>query len=100
MYKVMFSKQSKKDAENIKRNNLRPQVEKIINVVKNNPFEYSQSFEELKGRLKGKYSRRINKEHRFVYEILPNTENEQDENDNLYKGIVWVLSIWTHYERV
>ncbi|MCL2089577.1 MAG: Txe/YoeB family addiction module toxin [Oscillospiraceae bacterium] len=100
MYKVLNSRQAKKDAVNIERNGLRPQVEKIFTTVKRDPFEKSQSFEELKGRLKGKYSRRINIAHRFVYEILPNENNEVDENGAIYEGIVWVLSMWTHYDRV
>ena len=98
MYKVLFSKQAKKDAVNIERSGLRSKVEEIIKTVTSDPFEYSQSFEELKGRLKGKYSRRINKVHRFVYEILPNTDNEADENKVPYDGIIWVLTIWTYYD--
>ena len=98
MYKVLYSKQAKKDAVNIQRSGLRPKVEEIHKTVMNNPYEPSQSFEELKGRLKGKYSRRINKTHRFVYEILPNTDNEVDENGAPYDGIVWVLTMWTHYK--
>ena len=85
---------------NIERSGLRPQVEKIFATVEQSPFEESQSFEELKGRLSGKYSRRINKVHRFVYEILPNTDNSLDNNGIPYEGIVWVLSMWTHYERI
>ena len=100
MYKILNSRQAQKDAVNIERSGLRPQVEKIFATVEYNPFEDSQSFEELKGRLKGKYSRRINKVHRFVYEILPNENNEVDKNGTLYEGIVWVLSMWTHYERI
>ena len=100
MYKVVPTRQSKKDAVNIQRSGLRPQVEKIVSTVEKKPYEHSQSFEELKGKLKGKYSRRISKEHRFVYEVLPNSTKETDENNVLYKGIVRVLSIWSHYERV
>lgn len=100
MYKVLFAKQAAKDAVNIQRSNLRTQVDKLITTVQKNPFEYSQSFEALKGRLSGKYSRRINKEHRFVYEVLPNVDEEKDDNGSLYDGIVKVLSMWTHYENV
>jgi len=100
MFKVLFTKHATKDAIKIQRSNLRPQVEKIFTTVQINPFEHSQSFEALKGRLAGKYSRRINKEHRFVYEVLPNTDNEMDNSGKLYEGIVKVLSMWTHYENV
>ena len=100
MYKSLFSRQAKKDAANIQSSGLRGQVEDIIETVERNPFEHSQSFEELKGRLKGKYSRRISKKHRFVYEIRPNTDNHLNDNGVSYKGIVWVLTMWTHYERL
>ena len=100
MYKVKHSKQAKKDAVNIRRSGLRPQVEEIIATIEQNPYERSQSFKELKGRLKGKYSRRINDEHRFVYEVRPNTENEKNEKDMPYKGIIWTLSMWSHYESI
>ena len=98
MYKVLNSRQAKKDAVNIERSGLRTKVDEIFETVERNPYEPSQSFEELKGRLKGKYSRRITKVHRFVYEILPNTNNELDENNQPYEGIVWALTMWTHYE--
>ena len=93
MYKILNSKQAKKDAVNIMRNGLRAKVEEIHKTVMHNPYEPSQHFEELKGRLKGKYSRRINRVHRFVYEVLPNANNELDENNTPYEGIVWVLSM-------
>ena len=100
MFKVLFTKQAGKDAVNIQRSKLKPQIEKIVTTVQTNPFEYSQSFEALKGRLSGKYSRRINKEHRFVYEVLPNTDKIADSNGNIFECIVKVLSMWTHYENV
>ena len=78
MYKVIVTSVAKKDAINIECSGLRSQVDKIISTVTTNPFENSQSFKELKGRLRGKYFRRINKEHRFVYEVLPNINAELD----------------------
>ena len=100
MYKVLFSKQARKDAVKIERNYLRTQVEKIITVVENNPFEHSQGFEELRGQFKNKFSRRINKMHRFVYEMRTNEQHEVDMNNMPFEGIVWVLSMWTHYDKL
>ena len=70
----------------------------ICNTIKNDPFESSQSFEKLKGDLQGSCSRRLNRQHRFVYQVLPNTEGARDENSNLYEGIIKIISMWTHYE--
>lgn len=98
MYDVRFTKQAKKDAVNVKRTGLKPKADEIISTVRKDPFEDSQNFEPLKGDLKGAYSRRLNRQHRFVYEVLPNTENAVDEKGQPYEGIIKVLSMWTHYE--
>jgi Txe/YoeB family toxin of toxin-antitoxin system len=98
MYKVDFTKQAWKDTVKIERVGLKPKAAEIIRTVRKNPFELSQNFEKLKGDLKGYYSRRINDQHRFIYAILPNTDNLKDKSGMLYKGIVHVLRMWTHYE--
>ena len=100
MYKVRASRQAKKDAVYIERVGLRTQVDEIIETVERDPFETSQGFEELKGKWKGVYSRRINRKHRFVYVVLPNVDNELDENNVPYEGIVKALTLWTHYEQL
>jgi len=75
MYDVRFTKQAQKDSVNVERAGLKPKAIEIIKLVRKNPYEESQSFEYLKGNLKGSCSRRLNRQHRFVYEVLPNTEN-------------------------
>jgi Txe/YoeB family toxin of toxin-antitoxin system len=96
MYKIRRTKQAQKDAVNIERAGLKPQVAKIASTVKNNPFEPSQDFEKLKGTKEPTYSRRINGHHRFVYTVFPNTESLKDPNGEIYEGIVKVLRMWTH----
>jgi len=76
---------------------LKSQTAEIIKTVRNTPYEKSQYFEVLKHDLKGACSRRITRQHRFVYEVLPNTENLKTENGELYQGIIKVISMWTHY---
>ena len=71
---------------------------KLLAVIKENPYQNPPEYEKLKGDMKGLYSRRINKKHRLVYDVLPNNDNLKDENDEPYTGIVKVLSMWTHYE--
>jgi len=98
MYDVQFTKQAKKDGAKIRQAGLKPKADEIIDTVEKDPYEPSQSFEELKGDLKGAYSRRLNKQHRFVYQVLPNTDGLKDLGGELYEGIIKVLSMWTHYE--
>jgi len=98
MYKVDFTKQAVKDAKLIENAGLKNNTGKIISVVRKNPFQSPPPFEALRGDRKGAYSRRINRQHRFVYEVLPNLEHLKDENDELYQGIVKIIRMWTHYE--
>ena len=66
-------------------------------VVERDPFGYPPAFEPLVGSLQGMYSRRINRQHRFVYEAI---EGEIAESGISYEGIVKMLSMWTHYDTV
>ena len=86
MYNIHLTKQAQKDAEKVERAGLKQKAVEIIQTIRKNPYEESQGFEKLKGDLKGAFSRRINRQHRFVYEI--------DAKENIVK----VLSMWTHYE--
>jgi toxin YoeB len=99
MYSILFTKQAVKDANQVERAGLKAKAAVIIKTVRRNPFEESQGFEALKYDLSGTYSRRINRQHRFHYEVLPNTEKLEDENGELYEGIVKVISMWTHYHK-
>ncbi len=85
-YRVVFTKQAKKDAVKIKQNNLHKKVIELIDILKEDPFKTPPAYEKLVGDLKGAYSRRINIQHRLVYQVL---ENER---------VVKVLRMWTHYE--
>ena len=98
MYSIQLTRQAKKDAVDIERAGFKPKVSEILSNVKKNPFEESQEFEKLRGNMKGLYSRRINIKHRFVYGVLPNSENLTDADGVPYEGIVKVISMWTHYE--
>ena len=98
MYKVEFTKQAQKDSVKIERTGMKDKTVEIIRTVRKNPFEVSQDFEKLQGNLKDMYSRRINRRHRFVYSVFPNTENLKDPNGEFYEGIVHVNRMWTHYE--
>jgi toxin YoeB len=85
-YKVVFTKYARKDAKKLSSSGLRANAEKLIAVLKENPWQNPPPFEKLVGNLAGAYSRRINIQHRLVYQVLP------DEK------IVKVLRMWSHYE--
>ena len=94
----MPTKRAKKDAVKIARSKLKLKVDEIIRTVKENPYEPTQEFEKLTQDFVGAYSRRINKQHRFIYTIEPNSEGLQNDDGEIYKGIVKIVSMWTHYE--
>ncbi len=78
--------QAQKDAKKIQSSGLKNKTLKLINLISEDPLQYPPEFEYLKGDMKGLISRRINKQHRLVYEVL--------ESENLIK----VYRMWTHYE--
>ena len=97
MYLVKFTKQAAKDARKLKAAGLDKKAKELVAVVGRDPFGYPPAFEPLVGSLQGMYSRRINRQHRFVYEVV---EGGFTDNGVSYDGIVKVLSMWTHYETV
>ena len=86
MWTVVFTKQAQKDAKKISSAGLRSKTEKLLEILRNNPYQPVPPFEKLLGDLSGAYSRRITIQHRLVYEVL---ESEKT---------VKVLRMWTHYE--
>lgn len=86
MWELRFTKRAQKDAKKLANAGLKPKAEELLAILKQNPYENPPSYEKLKGDLQGAYSRRINLQHRLVYEVL---EKE---------GVVKILSMWTHYE--
>ena len=82
----MFSKQAQKDAKKLSTAGLRPKAEEPLDLIAHAPYQSPPRFERLVGNLSGAFSRRINIQHRLVYEVM---EEER---------IVKVLRMWTHYE--
>jgi len=83
---VVFTKQARKDAKKISAAGLKSKAEAIIQILRENPYQVPPSYEKLIGDLAGAYSRRINIQHRIVYQILDNEKT------------VKVIRMWTHYE--
>jgi Txe/YoeB family toxin of toxin-antitoxin system len=98
VYKAVLSRQANKDLDKLKRAGLNGKAKKLVSVVEENPYKTPPRYEKLTGDLQGFYSRRINDQHRFIYNVLPNNDNLKDNNGENYKGIVHILRMWTHYE--
>lgn len=97
MYKVVFTKQAQKDARKLKAAGLDKKAKSLVEVVRDNPFGTPPAYEGLVGSLSGLYSRRINIQHRCVYQVI---REPLTENDVSYEGIVKVVRMWTHYDDV
>lgn len=78
--------QAQKDAKNLAASGLKPKALALLELIKRNPLAYPPAYEYLKGDLKGLMSRRINKQHRLVYEVI--------EEEKLIK----IYRMWAHYE--
>lgn len=83
---VVFAKHALKDAKKLAASGLKPKAQELLAVLANDPFQNPPPFEKLVGDLAGTYSRRINIQHRIVYEVF------------IPEKTVRVLRMWTHYE--
>jgi toxin YoeB len=85
-WKLLYTKQALKDAKKISASGLRTKAEGLLNLLAENPFQNPPPFEKLMGDLEGAFSRRINIQHRLVYQVLKDVKT------------VKVIRMWTHYE--
>lgn len=86
MYSLLFLTQAQKDVKKLSASGLKPKLLELLQLIQHDPFAYPPSFECLKGDMKGLISRRINKQHRLVYEVI-----EEEKLIRIYR-------VWTHYE--
>jgi Txe/YoeB family toxin of toxin-antitoxin system len=86
MWQVVFAKAAAKDAKKLAAAGLKSRAQELLDVLANDPFQIPPPFEKLVGDLDGAYSRRINIQHRLVYEVFKNEHT------------VRVLRMWSHYE--
>lgn len=85
-WEVVFAKHAVKDAKKLAASGLKQKAQELLAVLANDPFQNPPPYEKLVGDLAGTYSRRINIQHRIVYEVFPK------------QRVVRVLRMWTHYE--
>lgn len=85
-YRLVYTKQAEKDAKKLSKSNLADKAKGLLEVIEGNPYQNPPPYEKLLGDLGGAYSRRINIQHRLVYEVLEELKT------------VKIIRMWTHYE--
>jgi len=85
-WSLVYTRQAQKDAEQLAAAGLKPKAEALLAILAENPYQTPPTFEKLVGDLSGAYSRRINLQHRLVYQVLDDAKT------------VKVLRMWTHYQ--
>ncbi len=85
-WRLVFTKQAQKDAKKIAQSGLKPQALKLLELLQNNPYQNPPHYEKLVGDLTGAFSRRINIQHRLIYQVLDDIKS------------VKIIRMWTHYE--
>jgi len=83
---LLFTRQAQKDAQKIAASNLKLQTQRLLDLIANNPFQNPPPFEKMVGDLSGAFSRRINIQHRLVYQVYADLQS------------IKVIRMWTHYE--
>jgi len=85
-WRIVFTRQAQKDARKIASSGLREKAENLLNILSESPFQSPPPYEKLVGDLSGAYSRRINIQHRLVYQVIEDSKT------------IKVIRMWTHYE--
>ncbi len=85
-WSIVFTKQAQKDAKKIAASNLKSQAHRLLDILTHNPFQNPPPYEKLVGDLSGAFSRRINIQHRLVYQVYAEEQT------------IKVIRMWTHYE--
>ena len=85
-WKVIYTKQAQKDAKKLSSSGLKDKAIKLIDILKKDPFQNPPNFEKLVGDLSGAYSRRINIQHRLIYQVFDKEKT------------IKIIRMWTHYE--
>jgi len=85
-WRLVFTKQAQKDAKKIAQSGLKPQASRLLDIIREDPYQNPPPYEKLMGDLSGAYSRRINIQHRLIYQLLGDINT------------VKIIKMWTHYE--
>jgi len=85
-WSIVYTAQAKRDAKKLSRSGLKPQAEKLLDILRKDPYRNPPPFERLVGDLSGACSRRINIQHRLVYQVMDDIRTAK------------IIRMWTHYE--
>ena len=85
-WRLVFTKQARKDAKRLAETGLKPQANRLLDVLRRDPYQSPPPYEKLVGDLSGAHSRRINIQHRLIYQVLDDIRT------------VKIIRMWTHYE--
>ena len=85
-WQLVYTRQARKDAKKLAASGLKAKAQALLEILETDPFQTPPAYEKLVGDLEGAYSRRINVQHRLVYEVLE------------VEKVVKVIRMWTHYE--
>lgn len=85
-WQLVYTRQARKDAKKLAASGLKAKAQTLLEILETDPFQTPPAYEKLVGELEGAYSRRINVQHRLVYEVLD------------AEKVVKVIRMWTHYE--
>ena len=88
MYKIEYHKKAIKDISKLKQNKLHIKAKQLVDLIKENPYQNPPPYEKILGDLNNFYSRRINIQHRLVYQVFEE------------KKIIKIISLWSHYENI
>ena len=97
MYSIVLTRQAVKDAQKLEQAGLKPKAVNLIKILCRNPYQNPPFYEKLRS-YEDTYSRRITIQHRLVYQVLPNENEEKDPTGISYQGIIKIIRMWTHYE--
>ncbi len=85
-WRLVYTSHASRDAKKLARSGLKPQAERLLKILARNPYQNPPPYERLVGDLAGAVSRRINIQHRLVYQVLDDIKT------------VKIIRLWTHYE--
>lgn len=97
MYEIVYEKRAIKDIPKLKAIGMDRKAKMLIDIISENPYQTPPPYEKLLGNLRGTISRRINIQHRLVYEVDCTSFTKEDV---FYEGTVKIIAMWSHYEIV
>lgn len=97
MYKIFYTRQAIKDLNKLKTANISGKAKVLIDLIRENQYQIPSRYEKLVGSLDGILSRRINIQHRLVYQV---NDSPYKEKGVEYQGTVKIIRMWTHYDKV